>query len=670
MDKNEYVKRWLWHAFNGLDSEGTVDPQQLKVLTAHVGASLGSENKGNIAHKVTERYRCESTLAVCFSNYLEFLDNEGFLNNDKVDLKKLEETLWALCLTDYQHRDHKMVADPELRKLWQIFNFLAEPDSLPVAIDREEMVLLTEKLVLAMGMKWDLSRFDHVTKNLKMFTFTKMMVCFESAFARDMDQMCIAEAVMEVYDEIIEEVEKKGFLHKKGHVMKNWKERWFVLKPRHLTYYTSRKEKDKKGDIHIKASWKAEIIDDQKNYDNCFAIWTDDKSDKDKSRYELSAADPRTRQAWMIALRGIITREQTKGTGQYGKLLERRARRKKEREEEEEQKRLMEEEKRKREAELREDRRRQEEAKDKAERELAKTKAREEEERKRRQEEEEARQKAEAEREKANKALLQSEERLKAEEELRRQKEEEERLRREQDEAERERIARERDEIRKALKEASERADMEAGLKEAEQRRLAELEETLKRLQMSLDEEKRLRLEQEQARELKQRLLDEEMQKREKLEQLKEEQARLLAQEQQRREDLEIKSEELSQEFVMQEAKLEEERSKLAELETQRHAADEKLQAAMDKIEEAEKKRKIIQKKRDELSKKNTSLGLAQTIKPKARPLVTHRGLPSSAFSKFGPEASPQQTDQDKPKDDKQTGENAMNSQAAANGHL
>ncbi|XP_022085639.1 switch-associated protein 70-like [Acanthaster planci] len=665
MDKNEYVKRWLWHAFNGLDCDGTVDPQQLKVLTAHLGASLGSENKGNIAHKVGEKYRCESALAVCFSNYLDFLEEQGFLNNDKVDLDKLEETLWVLCLKDYQKRDPQMVANPELKKLWRLFNFLAEPDSFPVAIDREEMQLLTEKLVIAMGMKWDLAHFDHVTKNLKLFTFTKMMVCFESAFAKDMDQMCIAEAVMEVYDEIIEEVEKKGFLFKKGHLMKSWKERWFVLKPGCLSYYTGRNEKDKKGDIRMRASWKAEIIDDQKSYKNCFAIWTDDKSDKDKTRYELSASDPRTRQAWMIALRGIIHREQTKGLGQYGKLLERRERRRKERLEEEEQKRLEEETKRKREAELREERRRQEEAAERAAQELAVTKAKEEEERRRRREEKEAREKAEAEWKAANEAFLETKERLKAEEELRRAKEEEERLRRQQEEAERERISRERDEIKRALEDASKRADMEAGLKEAEQRRLAELEETLRHLQMLLDEEKRARFEQEQARELQQRLLDEEMQRREHLERLKEEQARLLAQEQQRREDLEVKSEELSKEFMMQEAILEEERTRLAELETQRQAADEKLQAAMEKIETAERNRKIIQKKREELSKTKTSLGLAQTIKPQARPLVTHRGLPSSAFAAVEPQDfEPHQ------EHNLQNESNAVNGQTDANGHL
>ena len=58
-----------------------------------------------------------------------------------------------------------------------------------------------------------------------------------------------------------------------------------------------------------------------------------------------------------------------------------------------------------------------------------------------------------------------------------------------------------------ALEDASKRADLEAGLKEAEQRRLAELEETLRHLQMLLDEEKRARYEQEQARQLQQRLV-------------------------------------------------------------------------------------------------------------------------------------------------------------------
>ncbi len=151
-------------------------------------------------------------VVICFNSYLDFLKEQDFLQNDKVNAKKLEDTCWMLSLKKYETRDNKIVANLELKKLWQIFNFLAEPETYPVSIDREEMALLMEKLVLALGMKWDMNHFEYVTKDLKMFTFNKMLCCYESTFAKGMDKASIAEAVIEVYEEIIEEVEKKVFL--------------------------------------------------------------------------------------------------------------------------------------------------------------------------------------------------------------------------------------------------------------------------------------------------------------------------------------------------------------------------------------------------------------------------------------------------------------------------
>ena len=111
---------------------------------------------------------------------MEFLNEQNFLQNDNVDANKLEDTCWMLSIKEYEKRDHKIIANPELKKLWQIFNFLAEPDIFPVSIDREEMAILMEKLVVAIGMKWDMSHFEYVTKDLKTFTFTKMLCCYET----------------------------------------------------------------------------------------------------------------------------------------------------------------------------------------------------------------------------------------------------------------------------------------------------------------------------------------------------------------------------------------------------------------------------------------------------------------------------------------------------------
>ena len=41
-------------------------------------------------------------------------------------------------------------------------------------------------------------------------------------------------------DEIVDGVLKKSYLTKKGHVLRNWRRRWFVLRKTVLTYYASK----------------------------------------------------------------------------------------------------------------------------------------------------------------------------------------------------------------------------------------------------------------------------------------------------------------------------------------------------------------------------------------------------------------------------------------------
>lgn len=46
---------------------------------------------------------------------------------------------------------------------------------------------------------------------------------------------------------------------KKGHVRRNWHERWFVLKPGSLTYYISEDLKEKKGEVQVDGSCVVEV---------------------------------------------------------------------------------------------------------------------------------------------------------------------------------------------------------------------------------------------------------------------------------------------------------------------------------------------------------------------------------------------------------------------------
>lgn len=53
---------------------------------------------------------------------------------------------------------------------------------------------------------------------------------------------------------------EQGYLWKKGHLRRNWSERWFTLKPSDLSYYVSEERKEKKGSISLDRNSCVEVI--------------------------------------------------------------------------------------------------------------------------------------------------------------------------------------------------------------------------------------------------------------------------------------------------------------------------------------------------------------------------------------------------------------------------
>lgn len=51
----------------------------------------------------------------------------------------------------------------------------------------------------------------------------------------------------------------QGYMWKKGHVRRNWTERWFVLKPSSMAYYVSEDLKDKRGEILLDKGCVVEV---------------------------------------------------------------------------------------------------------------------------------------------------------------------------------------------------------------------------------------------------------------------------------------------------------------------------------------------------------------------------------------------------------------------------
>ena len=110
----------------------------------------------------------------------------------------------------------------------------------------------------------------------------------------------VDEALEEIVDHVVNEVVKQGYLVKKGHKMKSMKERWFVLKPRNLTYFTSRTCSEQKGLIVINKSSSVESVPAKGKYR--FEVKCGDSG----TYYEMEAKDQKSRQEWIACIQAAI----------------------------------------------------------------------------------------------------------------------------------------------------------------------------------------------------------------------------------------------------------------------------------------------------------------------------------------------------------------------------
>ncbi|XP_077866862.1 uncharacterized protein LOC100369873 [Saccoglossus kowalevskii] len=532
----------LWHAFDSLDvdNSGVVALSQLKVATANISMAAGVQDMQKSVDALTNRFGADKA-TLSFEEYVDFVRVELLGEGMSLDLNQIHSVAWMLCSKPHMNRKGKKVNDADAFKLWQIFNRLAETDQYPLRMDSEEVAYFLQKIVIAMGKIWKSSEFEEIKNACPMMSYWQVLHCIENKFGMGIDEEGISTAVQDVYDEIMNEVVKMGFMTKKGHKMTTWKERWFVLKPRSLSYYTGRDMKEQKGEIKLTSSWKVEGLSD-KSGKNRLVLHTDASKDS-KTRYEMNAPDPRTKQEWITALSSVIDAADGNLSPQKIEFVKRRQSR--------------------------------------------------------------------------------YGRRKKNEEEQKRRKEESEKMARQKEELENEKAARAEAEARAAELEA---------LKEAEEKRLIELQELYDQLQQLLKEEQQAKRDEEVVRALQARLLDEETEKREQLEKLKAEQEAALLDERKKREEVE-------DERQKQMKILEEEKEKLAMLEQQRLEADLQLQEASLKLQAAESSKKEmdvamreIDRKYQEIQAKKARqdekpIGLARPVQVKANPLITHRGV-------------------------------------------
>ncbi|XP_042717449.1 differentially expressed in FDCP 6 homolog isoform X2 [Chrysemys picta bellii] len=471
MDLRAELLKSIWYAFTALDVEksGKVSKSQLKVLSHNLYTVL------HIPHDpvaLEEHFRDDDDGPVSSQGYMPYL-NKYILDKVEYLLKKVC-TAMNVELNCCELDDH-LSQDPQHQSGMTVWQFLDLVNS--------------------------------------------------GKLLRGIEREAVSMAVEEVYQEVIEDMLKQGYLWKKGQLRRNWSERWFTLKPSALSYYMSEERKEKKGSIALDKHCCVEVLPDRDGKRCMFCVKTSSRT------YEMSASDTKQRQEWTLAIQTAI-RLQAEGKKSLHKDLKQKRR---EQREQRERRKAAKEEEMQRLKQLQEEKERKLQ-----ELELLK----------------EAQRQAEL--------LLQ---------------EEEQRRRLQHEEMQRT--------LEIQLKEAEQaRASMQAEmvLKEAEaerqRKRIVELEEMQERLQEALHQEVKARQDEESVRYAQARLLAEEEEKLKELMKLKEEQEEYIIQTQREKQVL-------KQEMENKSKYLEEAQKQLEEVRENRQRVDQDVMAAQRKLRQA-----------------------------------------------------------------------------------
>ncbi|XP_066247430.1 differentially expressed in FDCP 6-like [Euwallacea similis] len=299
----ENVSNSVCLAFKALqqDKSGFVNKSKLKVLTANIGTLLDLYG----VERGLEHFR--STPSLSFDQYKFYLQNEVFSSfPTKLPLAELREyesriaeVCWLVCRKRYMQRDHKVFSDDAIYQLYRIFCVLAElvPDSkiehsYQVLLHPSEVCNIAQTIASSLGCIFDEEDFTNLSISMGSVRLAPFLALLESRCMTGVrDVKAIAEAATEVYQKIVEDVIKKGYLTKKGYIFPTMREFWFVLRPSELTYFKTRSEKDKCGTLPIEPGSRVEPTTGYR-----IILHSPERN------FELGAPDHMTRLQWISAL--------------------------------------------------------------------------------------------------------------------------------------------------------------------------------------------------------------------------------------------------------------------------------------------------------------------------------------------------------------------------------
>uniref|UniRef100_A0A3B3BAH1 Switch-associated protein 70 n=1 Tax=Oryzias melastigma TaxID=30732 RepID=A0A3B3BAH1_ORYME len=244
--RDELLKS-IWHAFTALDLDqsGKVSKSQLKVLSHNLCTVL------RIPHDpvaLEEHFKDDDEGPVSNQGYMPYL-NRFILDKIEYFLRKLTEAMGGSWVEE-RFEDYKLQLNSKQQSLsvWQLIGLVGS-----------------------------------------------------GHFSKGIDRQTLSMGITEVYQELILDVLKQGYMMKKGHRRKNWTERWFVLKPGSISYYVGEDLAEKKGDILLDGGCSVEPLQDKEGKKCLFLIKSSQKS------FEISASDKKKKQEWIQAIQTCVS---------------------------------------------------------------------------------------------------------------------------------------------------------------------------------------------------------------------------------------------------------------------------------------------------------------------------------------------------------------------------
>ncbi|XP_023651303.2 differentially expressed in FDCP 6 homolog [Paramormyrops kingsleyae] len=307
MDLRSELLKSIWYAFTSLDAEhsGKVSKSQLKVLSHNLYTAL------NIPHDpvaLEEHFRDDDEGPVSNHGYMPYLNNYilAKAKEGTFDKEMLDDLCWMMTVKKNLGPGVKdtVCSRKDSFKLFCLFNLLSE-DRYPLIMIPAEVEYLMKKISTAMNQDWDgrlledlLSHDPSLQEGMSVWKFLEHISSGQLLRITSVDTFSLT--LDDVFQEMYHNILKKGYMWKKGHMRRNWTERWFVLKSSNISYYVSEDLKEKKGEIPLDKDCVVETLPDKEGRRCLFCVKTPTRA------YEISASDQKQRVEWIQAIQTAL----------------------------------------------------------------------------------------------------------------------------------------------------------------------------------------------------------------------------------------------------------------------------------------------------------------------------------------------------------------------------